>query len=76
MFAVMQLAGYTAPEADDLRKAIAKKQKDKLQKHRKKFINGAVKQRYPGRDCPAKSSMIGKSLPAMVSTKRMPPTMG
>ena len=43
MFAVMQLAGYSAPEADDLRKAIAKKQKDKLQKHRQKFINGAVK---------------------------------
>ena len=27
MFAVMNLAGYTAPEADDLRKAISKKQK-------------------------------------------------
>ncbi len=25
MFAVMELAGYTAPEADDLRKAVAKK---------------------------------------------------
>ena len=42
MFAVMELAGYTAPEADDLRKAVAKKIKEKLLKHRQKFINGAV----------------------------------
>ncbi len=42
MFAVMDLAGYSAPEADDLRKAISKKQKEKLLKHRKKFIDGAV----------------------------------
>jgi DNA polymerase-3 subunit alpha len=42
MFAAMNLAGYTAPEADDLRKAIAKKMKEKLQKHRQKFIDGAV----------------------------------
>lgn len=47
MFAVMQLAGYTAPEADDLRKAVAKKQKDKLLKHRQKFIEGAVKNGIP-----------------------------
>jgi DNA polymerase-3 subunit alpha len=43
MFAVMELAGYTASEADDLRKAIAKKIKEKLQKHREKFIKGSVK---------------------------------
>jgi DNA polymerase-3 subunit alpha len=42
MFAVMNLAGYTAPEADDLRKAISKKQKEKLLKHREKFIIGAT----------------------------------
>jgi DNA polymerase-3 subunit alpha len=42
MFAVMNLAGYTAPEADDLRKAISKKQKEKLLKHREKFISGAT----------------------------------
>jgi len=47
MFAVMQLAGYSAPEADDLRKAVAKKQKDKLLKHRQKFIEGAVKNGIP-----------------------------
>ena len=44
MFAVMQLAGYTAPEADELRKAISKKQKDKLLTHREKFIQGASRQ--------------------------------
>jgi len=43
MSAVMQLAGYSAPEADDLRKAVSKKQKDKLLKHKQKFINGAAK---------------------------------
>ncbi len=43
MFAAMDLAGYTASEADDLRKAIAKKIKEKLQKHREKFIKGSVK---------------------------------
>jgi DNA polymerase-3 subunit alpha len=43
MFAVMNLAGYTAPEADDLRKAISKKLKDKLLKHRQKFVDGAVR---------------------------------
>ena len=43
MFAVMNLAGYTAPEADELRKAISKKQKDKLLKHREKFVQGSVK---------------------------------
>ena len=47
MFAAMQLAGYTAPEADDLRKAIAKKMKEKLLKHRQKFVGGAVKQGIP-----------------------------
>ncbi len=42
MFAAMELAGYTASEADDLRKAIAKKKKEKLEKHHKKFVEGAV----------------------------------
>lgn len=43
MRAAVELAGYTASEADALRKAIAKKKKDKIQKHRAKFIAGAVK---------------------------------
>ncbi len=41
MQAAMQLAGYEAREADSLRKAIAKKKKDQLMKHRKQFIKGA-----------------------------------
>lgn len=41
MMAVMELAGYTAAEADDLRKAISKKIAESLQKHKIKFIDGA-----------------------------------
>jgi DNA polymerase III subunit alpha len=44
---VMNLAGYTAPEADELRKAVSKKEKDKLLKHRQKFVKGAVKNGIP-----------------------------
>ena len=47
MFAAMRLANYTAPEADDLRKAIAKKMADKLAKHRQKFVDGSVKNNIP-----------------------------
>jgi DNA polymerase-3 subunit alpha len=42
MYAAMNLAGYSAPEADDLRKAISKKMKDKLLKHREKFVSGCL----------------------------------
>lgn len=42
MFAAMEMAGYQASEADGLRKAIAKKRAGALQRHRKKFIEGAV----------------------------------
>ncbi|GAI98110.1 unnamed protein product, partial [marine sediment metagenome] len=42
MFAAMEMAGYTASEADDLRKAIAKKKAKALKTHREKFIQGAV----------------------------------
>jgi DNA polymerase-3 subunit alpha len=43
MRAAVELAGYSASDADYLRKAISKKQKDELVKHRQKFISGAVK---------------------------------
>jgi len=43
MFAVMELAGYDASDADDLRKAISKKIRDRLQEHEQKFISGAVR---------------------------------
>ncbi len=42
MRAAVDIAGYTMSESDELRKAIAKKQKDKLEKHKQKFIKGAV----------------------------------
>ena len=42
MSAAMDIAGYDASEADDLRKAIGKKMKDRLMKHRRKFIDGAA----------------------------------
>ena len=42
MFAAMDLAGYSPPESDDLRKAIAKKLRNKVEKHRAKFIEGCV----------------------------------
>lgn len=47
MFAAMNLAGYEPSEADDLRKAIAKKIRVKLEKHEQKFIDGAVKNDIP-----------------------------
>ena len=42
MRAAVDLAGYTMSESDELRKAIAKKQKEKIEKHKHKFIQGAA----------------------------------
>ena len=47
MRAAVDLAGYSLSESDDLRKAIAKKQKDKLQKHQHKFVDGASERGIP-----------------------------
>jgi len=41
------LAGYTASEADLLRRAVAKKKKKELLKHREKFLKGAVTNGIP-----------------------------
>ncbi len=41
------LAGYTASEADLLRRAVAKKKKKELLKHREKFLEGAVANGIP-----------------------------
>jgi len=38
----MELAGYRASEADELRQAISKKQADKLISHKKQFVDGAT----------------------------------
>lgn len=43
MNASIQLAGYTPSDSDDLRKAIAKKIKNKVAKHKGKFVEGCVK---------------------------------
>src|SRR5215510_5189654 len=42
MRAAVELAGYTPSESDELRKAISKKNKEDIEKHRNKFVNGAV----------------------------------
>ena len=41
----VQLAGYTPGEADDIRKAVGKKIKEKIDAHRAKFVQGAVANR-------------------------------
>ena len=47
MRAAVELASYTPSESDDLRKAIAKKQPEKLVKHKQKFIKGASAKTMP-----------------------------
>jgi len=42
MRAAVELAGYTPSESDELRKAISKKKKQDIEKHRVKFVKGAV----------------------------------
>ena len=42
MFAAMDLGGFTASEADNLRKVISKKKGDELLKQRVQFVSGAV----------------------------------
>jgi DNA polymerase III subunit alpha len=43
MRAAVELAGYTPSESDELRKAISKKKKEDIEKHRHKFVTGAIK---------------------------------
>ena len=47
MRAAVVLGGYTLSESDELRKVISKKQKEKLVKHRDKFIKGALERGIP-----------------------------
>ena len=47
MFTAMKLAGYTASEADNLRKGVAKKMADVLLKHRRTFVGGATQRGIP-----------------------------
>jgi DNA polymerase-3 subunit alpha len=39
------LAGYSPGDADQIRKAVGKKSREKIEEHRTRFINGAVKNR-------------------------------
>ncbi len=41
-----KLAGYSPGEADQIRKAVSKKKDEEIAKHRKQFIEGAVKKGY------------------------------
>ncbi|MGB8982427.1 MAG: DNA polymerase III subunit alpha, partial [Anaerolineales bacterium] len=47
MYTAMNLGGYTASEADDLRKAVAKKKADVLLNHRQRFVSGAKTKDIP-----------------------------
>jgi DNA polymerase III subunit alpha len=47
MRAAVELASYTPSESDELRKAISKKKKEEIEKHRNKFVAGAVKNGMP-----------------------------
>src|SRR5512135_871061 len=47
MRAAVELAGYSPSESDELRKAISKKKKEEIEKHRKKFVGGAAKNGLP-----------------------------
>ena len=45
------LAGFTAGEADILRRAMGKKKKAELDKQKERFINGAIKNGIKKRCC-------------------------
>ncbi|MGD8759491.1 MAG: DNA polymerase III subunit alpha, partial [Anaerolineales bacterium] len=47
MYTAMELANYTASEADFLRKAVAKKKEEDLLKQRDRFIQGAIENEVP-----------------------------
>jgi DNA polymerase-3 subunit alpha len=47
MRAAVELAGYTPSESDELRSAISKKKKLDIEKHRRKFVAGAVQLGMP-----------------------------
>lgn len=47
MYTAMNLGGYTASEADFLRKTVAKKKEKELKENREKFVSGASKRGVP-----------------------------
>jgi len=53
MYTAMHLAGYTPADADNLRKAVAKKKAEALHKERDKFVKGCAAQGIPEADAHA-----------------------
>ncbi len=53
MYTAMELAGYTAADADILRKAVAKKKAEALHQERDKFVRGAASREIPETDAHA-----------------------
>jgi DNA polymerase-3 subunit alpha len=49
MYTAMNVAGYSASEADNLRKAVAKKKAKALKRQRAKFVEGAMENGIPDR---------------------------
>jgi DNA polymerase-3 subunit alpha len=66
MLLSQKLAGFSKGEADVLRKAMGKKQKDVLDKMKGKFVDGATKNGHPA-DKLEKSGQTGKHSQAMHS---------
>ena len=55
------LGGFTLAEADDVRKAIGKKQHDLMQLQKVKFLNGAIKNGCPQEDAIVTGKQIGRA---------------
>ena len=68
------IAGFTMGEADELRKVMGKKQKDKIPVYREKFVDGAIATSSIDRDARrATSSHSSSRSPDTASTSRTPP---
>ena len=76
MRAAVELAGYTALEADDLRKAISKKKADEIDKAQAEVHQRRSRNAASPKTPPRPSSPTGKSSPATASTKPTPPITG
>ena len=72
MRAAVELAGYTPSESDELRKAISKKKKEDIEKHRKKFVAWRGQSRGWQRILPKPFTATGKNSHVMASTRVMP----
>ena len=76
MAAASVLAGYTLGGADLLRRAMGKKDKEKMAKEREKFVEGcAGAQRHRARRRRTRSSTCWRNSRATDSTVRTPPPM-